>query len=92
VSAVHRFLRGIDAPRDRPGRDRLADRIAKVIAADRRFSHRAAADEQIMSARNMTVHKWIISGLSPQIAAGFGDELAARVVDRLAELRAAGPP
>ena len=91
MTSVYWILRGRDAPRDRTERNRLADNIAKVIAADRRFRDQAAAAEQIMSARNMTVHKWITSGVSPGIARGFGDELAARIAERLAELRAAGP-
>jgi hypothetical protein len=92
MTSVYWVLRGLDAPRDRPGRNRLADTIARVIAADPRFRHRAASDDQVMSARNMTVHKWITSGVSPGIARGFGDELAARVAESLARLRAARPP
>jgi hypothetical protein len=92
VTSVYWVLRGRGAPRDRPGRIQLADAIAKVIAADPRFRHKTASDEQIASARNMTVHKWITGGISPQIAAGYGNELADRIADRLAELRAQGPP
>jgi hypothetical protein len=91
VTSVYWVLRGLDAPRDRTERNQLADTIAKVIAADPRFRHQGAADDQVMSARNMTVHKRITSGVSPGIARGFGDELAARIAERLAELRAAGP-
>ena len=92
MTSVYWVLRRLDAPRDRPGRKRLADVIARTIAADRRFRHQAAASEQVMSARNMTIHKWIIGGVSPEVARGFGDELAARIVESLARLRAQGLP
>ena len=92
MTSVYWVLRRLHAPRDRKGRDRLADTVAKVIAADRRFRDQAAASEQVMSARNMTVHKWIIGGVSPEVARGFGDELAARIVESLARLRAQGLP
>ena len=92
MTSVYWVLRRLHAPRDRKGRDRLADTVAKVIAVDRRFRDQAAASEQVMSARNMTVHKWIIGGASPEVARGFGDELAARIVESLARLRAQGLP
>ena len=77
MTSVYWVLRRLDAPRDRPGRKHLADVIARTIAADRRFCHQAAADEQITSARNMLIHRWVITGVSTEIARGFGDELAA---------------
>jgi len=92
MTSVYWVLRRLDAPRDRPGRKRLADVIARTIAADRRFRHQAAADEQITSARNMLIHRWVITGVSTEIARGFGDELAAWIAEALAQLRAVGPP
>jgi hypothetical protein len=92
MTSIYWTLRGLRAPLDRRERNRLADVIARTIAADPRFRHKAAADEQVASARNMMVHKWAVGGTSVEIARTYGDELAARIAESLARLRGEGPP
>jgi hypothetical protein len=92
MTSVYWTLRQLSTPRDRRGRDRLADAVARAIAADRDLRRHETTADAIQTAHNMMLYSWTKAGVSPAIAKTWAAELADRITAALARPRADGPP